>query len=131
MNSVNITGRLTRDPSSSETERGTAVSSFGIAWNEPFGEKKANFFDVTAFGKPAEFAAKWLKKGTKVEVTGRLSQERFTNRDGVEVNRVKIIASELGFAESKGQETQQKTEAPREDDFVQIPEGDLEELPFN
>lgn len=133
MNSVNITGRLTKDPTAAATQSGTSVASFSIAWSEPFGEKRTSFFDVTAFGKTADFAAKWLKKGTKVEVTGRLTQDRYTTRDGQQASKVKVIATELGFAESKTTDNAPAPvkELPQAEDFVEIPDDFSEELPFN
>lgn len=129
MNSVNITGRLTKDPVASETHEKKPVTSFSIAYNEPYGQKAVSYFDVTAFGKTADFARTWLKKGTKVEVTGRLKQERYTSRDGNMITKYSIIASELGFAEGK-QENQQPPTEEAKDEFVPVPTHDLDELPF-
>ena len=137
MNVVSIIGRICTDPIVNETHDGTPVAGFRIAYNEPYGKKEASFFDVSAFGKKAEFVRNYLAKGKAVEIVGKLKQESYTNRDGVKVSRVRIVANEIGFAESKaagtnGDATPKPVNAlPTENDFAQIPEGFDEELPFN
>lgn len=100
----------------------------------------ADFFNCTAFGKQAEFVEKYLKKGTKVVVTGRIQNDNYTNKDGQKVYSVQIIVEEIEFAESKagaeqrGQEDNNMPPAmgePGADGFMDIPDGIGNELPFN
>lgn len=129
MNKVIMMGRLTRDPNvrhASETE----VASFSLAVDRQGrknGEREADFFNCTAFGKQAEFVEKYLKQGTKVLISGRIQNDSYTNRDGEKVHTVQIILQEVEFCESKGQ----KSVAKEQDGFMNIPDGvDDEELPF-
>lgn len=124
MNRLELIGRLTRDPETRITQDGnTTVARFGIAVDRRSREQKADFFNVTAFNKTAEFVEKYLKKGTKIAICGRLQQDEYTNRDGQKVSTVGVIADEVEFCESKKEE-------PKNDGFMTIPDDIGEELPF-
>ncbi len=106
MNKVFLMGRLTRDPemrySSGATQ--TAVARFSIAVDRRFkrdGQPEADFFNCSAFGKTAEFVEKYLKKGSKVVVEGRLQNDNYTNKNGEKVYSIQVIVEALEFAESK------------------------------
>lgn len=96
-------GRLTNDPEI-RTNNNMTIASFGIAVNRRFkreGQPDADFFSVNAFGKTAEFIEKYGKKGVKFEISGRLQQDRWTDKEGRSQSRVVIIADSVEFAESK------------------------------
>ena len=121
MNRVCIIGRLTRDPEIRVTqETQNTVARFGIAVD--IGKDKANFFNVTAWDKRAEFAEKYLKKGTKVGIEGQLRTDEYTNKDGQKVTGVYILADRIEFCERK------EDEKPN-NGFMDVPKD--EELPFN
>ncbi len=106
MNKVILMGRLTRDPDVRYSQNGnqTAVARFSIAVDRRFkrdGEAEADFFNCTAFGKTGEFVEKYLHKGTKVVLSGRIQNDNYTNREGQMVYGMQIIAEDLEFAESK------------------------------
>lgn len=128
MNRVCMIGRLSRDPEIRITQDGnTTVARFGIAVDRRSREQKADFFNVTAFNKTAEFVEKYLKKGMKIAICGRLQQDEYTNRDGQKVSTVGVIADEVEFCESKKEEPK---EEPKNDGFMTIPDDIGEELPF-
>lgn len=142
MNKVILMGRLTRDPEIrySQGEDSYAIARFSLAVDRKYkngSEQNADFFTCTAFGKTAEFAAKYLKQGTKMLVTGRIQNDNYTNREGQKVYSVQIMVEEMGFAESKSasQTSAGQTQAPAQetdaDGFMNIPNGLSEELPFN
>lgn len=130
MNKAILTGRLTRDPEIRVTQDGqTTIARFGLAVDRKQKEQRADFFNLTAFNKTAQFAEKYLKKGTKVNVIGHLQNDEYTNRDGQKVTSTIVIVEEVEFCESKKQE--EKTEE-KPDGFMKIPDNiDSEELPFN
>lgn len=133
MNKVIEMGRLTRDPEISSSTSGTTFARFSIAVDRRFkreGEPDADFFNCTAFGKTAEFVEKYLQKGTKVLVTGRLQNNNYTNKEGQKVYDVRIMVEEMEFAESK-KDNSQSTQATQGTDFLNVPEGLVEELPFS
>ena len=135
-------GRLTRDPDIRYTQPNSAqeqtcTARYSLAVNRRFnrdGEQKADFISCVAFGRQAEFAEKYLRKGTKIVLTGRIQTGSYTNRDGQKVYTTDVVVEEQEFAESKtaGQIAQQNP-APmtREDGFMEIPDGLGEELPFS
>ena len=138
MNKVILIGRLTRDPEIrySQGATQTAIGSFSLAVDRRFkrdGEPDADFFECTAFGKQAEFVERYLKKGTKMVVVGRLQNDNYTNKEGQKVYRTRIMVDELEFAESKATSGDNGKPAPKTDSdgFMNIPEGIDEELPFN
>ena len=133
MNKVIVMGRLTRDPEISSSTSGTVFARFNIAVDRKFkreGEPDADFFSCSAFGKVAEHIEKYFTKGIKVVVTGRLQNNNYTNKDGQKVYETKIIVEETEFCESKKTERTETTETANSD-FLNIPDGLVEELPFS
>lgn len=134
MNKVIMMGRLTRDPEVSSSTSGTTFARYSIAVDRKFkkeGEPDADFFNCTSFGKQAEFVERYLKKGTKVVVTGRLQNNNYTNKDGQKVYDVRIMCEEVEFAESKNSSESNNSGSADVTDFTNIPEGLVEELPFS
>ena len=106
MNKVILMGRLTRDPEVrySQGASQTAVARFSVAVDRRFkreGEPDADFFNCTAFGKQAEFIERYLHKGTKIVLSGRVQNDNYTNKEGQMVYSVRIMVEEIEFAESK------------------------------
>lgn len=133
MNKVIEMGRLTREPEVSSSNSGTTFARFSLAVDRRFkkeGEPDADFFNCTAFGKTAEFVERYLKKGTKVLVTGRLQNNNYTNKEGQKVYDVRIMVEEMEFAESK-KDNNQNTQTTQGTDFLNVPDGLVEELPFS
>ena len=135
MNKVIMMGRLTKDPEIRYAQNGNAVAGFSIAVDRRFkrdGEPDADFFNCSAFGKTAEFVEKYLNKGTKVVIEGRLQNDSYTNKDGNKVTATKIMVDSMEFAESKQASAEDKPKAPEPDShgFMEIPSELEEELPF-
>lgn len=129
MNKVIFMGRLTRDPETRYTQDGKAVARFAIAVDRRFStQKETDFFNCTAFGKLAEFVEKYLMKGTKILMVGRVQNDNYTNRDGEKVYGIQIIADEIEFAESKAAQEGRQAERPSPE-FVDV--VDDRGLPFN
>ena len=130
MNKLIAMGRLTRDPEIRVTPDGNmAIARFSLAVDRPRSkEKKTDFFDCKAFGKTAELAEKYLRKGTKILVEGSMQQSEYTNRDGQKVHYWELIIDHYEFCESKGAD---KPAIPT-DDFINLPDAlDDADLPFN
>lgn len=133
MNIVMMMGRLTRDPEIRINGEST-TARFSIAVNRSFqqeGQPSADFFDCVAFGKKAEFVQNYLKKGTKVVLTGEIRNNNY-EKDGITHRNISIIANHIEFAESKGsQDAAVEGAAVDSDGFMSIPDGVEDELPFN
>ena len=147
MNKVILMGRLTRDPEVryAQGENSMAIARFSLAvdrrrQNNSDGQT-ADFINIVAFGRLGEFAEKYLHKGTKVALSGRIQTGSYTNKDGVKVYTTDIIAEDIEFAESKnssggdggytGGGNSRPAPASAGDGFMNIPDGIDEELPFN
>ena len=160
MNKVILCGRLTRDPEVrySQGAEPMAIARYTLAVdrrrsrnNDP-NEQNADFIGCVAFGKAGEFAEKYLKKGTKMLVSGRIQTGSYTNKEGVKVYTTEVVVEDQEFAESKnassnggsgnynnfgGNEASapasnhNSAPAPAEEGFMNIPDGIEEELPFN
>ena len=134
MNKIILMGRLARDPEVSSSTSGTTFARFSIAVDRRFkkeGESNADFFNCTSFGKQAEFCEKYLKKGTKILLSGRLENNNYTNKEGQKVYDVRIMVEEIEFAESKSEGGSTSAEKKPDNDFINIPESLIEELPFS
>lgn len=144
MNSVNLTGRLTRDPEVKYSDNGASIARFTLACDRRFkkeGAPTADFIGCVAFGKTAEFVEKYFQKGMKMELTGRIRTGSYTNQEGVKVYTTDVVADTVGFAESKSASQNNDAGAapaggsgfgPADaNGFMDIPDGIDEELPFN
>lgn len=157
MNKVILMGRLTRDPEVrySQGENTLAIARYTLAVDRRFNrngdENSADFIGCVAFGKSAEFAERYLHKGTKIVVTGRIQTGSYTNKDGVKVYTTDVVVEDQEFAESKssasngdggynnagysnsgyGNAPARPQPAAAGDGFMNIPDGIDEELPFN
>ena len=140
MNKVILMGRLTRDPEVRYTQgdNAMAIARYSLAVDRRFkrdGEPDADFINCVAFGKSGEFAEKYLKKGTKVAVVGRIQTGSYTNKDGQKVYTTDVVVEEQEFAESKNSsssDNNQSAPVNKNTDFMNIPdEIEDSELPFN
>ena len=156
MNKVILCGRLTRDPEVrySQGAEPMAIARYTLAVdrrrsrNSDQNEQTADFISIVAFGRNGEFAEKYLKKGTKMLITGRIQTGSYTNKEGVKVYTTEVVVEEQEFAESKnsasnGGNYSNYDNAPSApagnepaptaagDGFMNIPDGIEEELPFN
>ena len=143
MNKVQLVGRLTRDPEIrySQGENATATARFSVAVNRRFknseGNYDADFINCVAFGKSAEFVEKYFKKGMAIGLTGRIQTGSYTNKDGQKVYTTDVVVEETEFVESKGASSADNSNtsctapsAANNNDFMGIPDGVDEELPF-
>ena len=146
MNKVILMGRLTRDPEVrySQGEQPMAIARYSLAVDRRFarnnqeGQQTADFISCVAFAKNGEFAEKYLHKGTKIVVEGRIQTGSYTNKDGVKVYTTDVVVESQEFAESKNAQSGNggseggyaNSQQPQADDgFMNIPDG-IEELPF-
>ncbi|HSX49283.1 MAG TPA: single-stranded DNA-binding protein, partial [Candidatus Saccharimonadales bacterium] len=103
MNTVNLIGRLTKDPELRYTANGTAVCSFTIAVNRQFkseGQPEADFINCVAWKKSAEHLANYQKKGNQIGVTGRI-QTRSYDGDNGKVFVTEVVAENVQFLDPK------------------------------
>lgn len=144
MNKVILMGRLTKDPDVRYSQQDNKViARYNLAVDrktkDANGNRQADFISCVAFSKSGEFAEKYLHKGMRICISGRIQTGYYTNKDGVKVYTTDVVIEEHDFCESKGandvaQNTapvQQTTQSSAIDGFMSIPDGFPEELPFN
>lgn len=140
MNSVNLVGRLTRDPELRYGQSGTGYTRFTIAVDRPFkkdGQPDADFIPVLTFGKTAEACANYLKKGRLCSVSGSWQTGNYENNEGKKVFTNECVADNVRFLESNRSESSQSSGqastpvSPHNDPFkddgtpIQIDDKDL------
>lgn len=132
MNKAILTGRLVADPEVRYTGDNMAVARYRLAVDRKIkreGETTADFINCVAFGKNGEFVEKYLRKGLKIAIVGRIQTGSYTKTDGTKVYTVDVVVDEHEFCESKsnGSSALPKTE---NEGFMEVDE-DLDDLPFN
>lgn len=144
MNRVVLMGRLTKDPDIrySQGANPMAIARYSLAVDRRFaknGENETDFINIVAFGKSAEFAEKYMHKGMKMLVTGRLQTSSYTNKDGQKINTTEVVVDDQEFCESKSANqsagsfaapTGEGTHKGDENDFMKFDSDDNVSLPF-
>lgn len=142
-----LCGRLTKDVEIKNTKAGgkdMTVGNFTLAVDDGYGDNKhTNFFPCSVFGKQAETMEKWVKKGTKVVLNCKPRQSSYKDKNGNNYSTINFIVQSFEFANGKNADAQdaQQTQAPaqqsapaqsapKEEDFMQIPDELGDELPF-
>lgn len=127
-------GRLTADPEVRYTqgENGQmAIARYTLAIDRLEKDKGTDFISCVAFGKNGEFAEKYLRKGMKTVITGRIQTGSYTKQDGTKVYTTDIVVETQDFADSKKDSEEKPTPAPDSNGFMNIPDDIDEQLPFN
>ena len=106
MNKVFLSGNLTRDPEMRYSPSGKAIAKMGIAVqrrtkNAETGQYDVDFFNLTAWEKTAEFCGRYLKKGSRVLLEGRIQTYNYTGQDGIKRSGVDIQIDNIEFAGAK------------------------------
>ena len=137
MNSVQLVGRLTRDPDVKYSQDGKAHARITLAVDRRYrkdGEQNADFISCVAFGKTAEFVEKYFRKGMRMGLTGRIQTATYKNQEGNTIYTTDVICENIEFVESKktDQAAGGEQQAAGPDGFMRIPDqlGD-DNLPFS
>ena len=142
MSNTILYGRVVRDIELRYINQKTAVAKFSVAVNRRYqnGDRKADFFNVTAFGKRAETLSQYFRQGSRIVVYCHPQQEQYTRQDGTKVDTVGFILDEFDFVDTRSeggitqnQNTQPAPEpTPQGEDWMSVPDNlDDESLPFN
>ena len=139
MNKVILIGRLTKDPEIrySQDNEPIAFGNYSIAIDRPVGKGKepiTDFINCKVVGKTAEFAERYLRKGMKIAIEGRIQVDNYQDRDGNNRSTTYVQVLQHEFCESK--QSNDVAPAPRNqpsaaDGFMNIPDSLDEELPFH
>lgn len=139
LNTVILSGRLTRDPELRYTQTGTPVASFTLAVERDFkdrnGDKQTDFIDIVAWRQTGEFVSKYFTKGQTAVVSGRLQVRDWTDDKGNKRRVAEVVSDRVYFAgnkmKSKTNDQSELTEYdPDAQSFEYIPYDSDEELPY-
>ena len=136
MNRVILMGRLTKNPEIKYAgkDNDMAVARYTLAVNRRYkrdGEQEADFISCITFGKSAEFAQKYLRKGIRIVIGGRISTGSYKDKDGKTIYTTDVIVEEHEFAQNKdgsGGEDLSETSKTDKDGFMEVQDG---EIPFD
>ncbi len=138
MNSVQLVGRLTRDPEMRYTDGGSAIARFSLAVDRRYKSENgptADFPNCVAFGRTAEFIEKYFRKGMRMGCQGRIQTGSYTNNDGQKVYTTDVAVESCEFVESKASQQPEENNngfgPADENGFMNIPDDIDEELPFD
>ena len=138
MNKVILIGRLTRDVELGYSENNTAFARYTLAIDRPYkqnGGQEADFIRCLMFGRTAELAEQYLGKGIKVAVEGRIQTGSYVNGEGQKIYTTDVVVERQEFLERKPNNHQSAPDAAGNsgngNEFMGIPDGIEEELPFN
>ncbi|MBI4318386.1 MAG: single-stranded DNA-binding protein [Chloroflexi bacterium] len=130
LNKVMIIGNVGRDPEMRYTQNGTAVTSFSVAagrrWTTPEGEQReeTEWFNVVTWNKLAETANRYITKGSRVYIEGRLQTRSWEGQDGQKRYRTEVVAQTMIMLDSRPRATAASEEEISPDDI------EPEEIPF-
>jgi len=138
MNKVVLIGNLTRDPELQTTNSGVSVCRFSLAVSRRFanaeGEREADFINITVWRAQAENCHKYLKKGSKCAVVGRIQTSSYDAPDGSKRYTTDVVADEVEFISSRngGDEgaSYSAPSAPAKKETAELEEIDDDSLPF-
>ena len=138
MNSVQLVGRLTRDPEMRYTDGGSAIARFSLAVDRRYKSENgptADFLNCVAFGRTAEFIEKYFRKGMRMGCQGRIQTGAYTNNDGQKVYTTDVVVESCEFVESKASQQPEENNngfgPADENGFMNIPDDIDEEIPFD
>lgn len=138
MNSVQLVGRLTRDPEMRYTDGGSSIARFSLAVDRRYKSENgptADFPNCVAFGRTAEFIEKYFRKGMRMGCQGRIQTGSYTNNDGQKVYTTDVVVESCEFVESKASQQPEENNngfgPADENGFMNIPDDIDEELPFD
>ena len=131
-------GRLTRNAevkyTNSSNGEQMAIARYTLAVDrkgkKQEGQPTADFISCVAFGKNGEFAEKYLKQGMKIAVSGRIQTGSYKNKEGQTVYTTDVVVEEQEFCEKKGESGNTQEEPPAAPEFLEVPEGAINDLPF-
>jgi len=135
MNKIIIIGNVVRDPELNVTQNGKKLCKLTVAVGRTFDKEKTDFFSCTAWEQKAEVIAKYVSKGNKLCVIGRLEINE-TEKDGVKTRHHNIIVEEVEFLTPKSEQSETDQTSPEQTETVQtrtepnLTPADDDSLPF-
>lgn len=128
LNKIILQGRLSNEPEVKALPSGTFMTKFSLAVGRDFkkeGQQDVDFFNISTFGRTAEFVGKYFTKGMQVLVEGRLQNDQYTDKEGKKGSYTQIVANAVYFTESKKDANNQQQNDNMQNDNPFIGESPL------
>lgn len=113
MNTVNLTGNLTRDIEVEVLTNGTTIGKFTLAVKRPFNKDTTDFLNCVCFNKVADLIKQYTQKGDKIGITGYIQRREYDAQDGTKKAVVDIVANDVEFLNTKGKQEQSAPAQPK------------------
>ena len=136
LNKIMLIGNLGKDPEMNYTQNGTALTKFSLAVSRSYktssGEKRdeTEWFNIVAWDKLAELCNQYLHKGSKAYIEGRLSQRKYTDKNGIDRWMVEVVANDMEMLTPKSAQSSSSDQFLAGNADETDPLGDLEDHPF-
>lgn len=133
MNNIQILGTITRDVELKYSQSGTAIASFGIAYNDKWKDQsgqvveKAHFFDVTVIGKQSEIVNKFFHKGSRILIDGSLDFSQWVDKDGQKRSKVGIKLNRFTFVDKANNQDNQGSQNNQQQGYQQPQQGQAQQ----
>jgi len=105
-NNVSLVGRLTDDPVTKESTLGKSYTSFCIAVDRRTKDKEADFFNCTLFGNSGVALNEYAQKGRLIAISGKIQIDKYTNKDGVKMQSIKVIVDNWSLLDSRKEQSE-------------------------
>lgn len=125
MNIITIAGTVGKDAEMKYLNDGTAIASFSVADNQGGKDKPAIFWRCSLFGKRAESLGQYIHKGTKVTVSGQVTEDVWTDKNGQERKTMKVRVNDIALQSKAEQRQEPQQQAPQKADY-----DDSADIPF-
>lgn len=129
INKIVLMGRLTAAPELKTTTTDKYVTSFNLAVERAYDRQQADFIDIVAWGKTAEFVCRWFGKGDMIALSGRLQTRTWEDRQGNKRKTTEVITEEVSFCGGKSEGVDKKARDASVD-FYELDDDDDGDLPF-
>lgn len=126
MNSINLIGNICQDVELKTTQSGKTVVQFNLAVNRPFTKDITDFIPVVVWNQPAEYLARYARKGTKIAVSGKLTTRKYEDKNGNNRVAYEVVADSAEICEARGENSASvapNTSAPNNSPATYIPDA--------
>lgn len=134
MNKVLLIGNLTRDPELLSTNTGVSYCRFSVAVNRAYsnseGQREVDFFNIIVWRTLAESCGKYLKKGSKVAISGSLQNRTYDDKDNIRRTVTEVVATDVEFLPSASTHKDEGTFSTQEESKPTLKEQDSDDIPF-
>ncbi|MGL5646738.1 MAG: single-stranded DNA-binding protein [Clostridium sp.] len=125
MNSINIVGRIGKEPEVTQSQSGVAICRFNVAVNRRGQKDITDWFQCVAFKGAAENIQKYFSKGSMIGLSGEIQFGEFTNKEGINIKTTTLVVNNFSFCGSSNNSNSNNNQSSFTDDMTPVDDGDL------